>query len=441
MINKNVIIRDDASQPDFTDRWLIEGNKYTYYVTIVDPIGNESKPSESVEIFLKDETPPTAPKNLSTGAFNGGIALSWNMSAELDAAGYNVFRSVGLDREFKKINTDIVKPGTPYYFDSTASSSQQYFYAVSSIDTAGNESRQSNPIRAYLKDNVAPDPPSNFSYKIENSMIVLKWGESEAKDLRGYFLYRGEKENVVPRIINAPTMTTTFIDSGYKKDGFAFGGKFIYKLTSVDSSQNESEKITLIVYAPDVKAPEPPLNFNVKNFKGRYVELYCGGSPSLDSDIYTIFKSTEEKKDKKLVEFSKTPFVYKDTSVIKGKVYIYYASVIDTSGNKSNSTKKDSIFFRDFSPPPKPRYVNAKVVGSKVVIEWNRAIDFDFAGYNVYRSDYPTGTFIKLNDKPIAETKYIDATGSEKNYYRIRAVDTSGNESKFHKTVQVRNNK
>ena len=437
-INDEIIIRDDTSVPDFNDLWLQYGEKYSYYVKIVDPVGNESKASNIAELLLNDETPPSIVKGLTTEPYTNGIALTWDMSLELDAAGYYAFRSLGLDKKFKQITNELVAVDVPFFIDTTVSASTRYFYAVAAVDTAGNIGKQSNPISAYQEDKVPPSAPTNLSYTILNNMIELKWNKSESKDVKGYYVYRGEKEKVMPRITHTPITTVAYSDSGYKGVGFGYGGKFIYKVSAVDFARNESEKVTLIVYAPDLVAPKPPTNFTVKNFNGRYIKLYCGGSPSLDDDIYTIYRSETGNKEGKLVEFTETPFNYKDTSVIKGRTYIYYATVIDTAGNISEPTKKDTIFFKDFSPPPKPGYASAKIVNGKVELKWSRVIDFDFVGFNVYRSDFPTGTFIKVNKEIVKENSFTDPLGTEKHFYRIRSVDTSGNESKYDETVSAK---
>ena len=65
-------------------------------------------------------------------------------------------------------------------------------------------------------------------------------------------------------------------------------------------------------------------------------------------------------------------------------------------------------------------------------------IDFDFVGFNVYRSDFPTGTFIKVNKEIVKENSFTDPLGTEKHFYRIRSVDTSGNESKYDETVSAK---
>ena len=54
----------------------------------------------------------------------------------------------------------------------------------------------------------------------------------------------------------------------------------------------------------------------------------------------------------------------------------------------------------------------------------------DLAGYRVYRSDIPTGVFEPVHADLVTDTRWIDRGGTIGAWYRIRAVDTSGNESR-----------
>ncbi len=434
-VNENIIIRDDASTPEYDDLWLDEGIKYSYKVTILDPIGNESKTSNIAEILLLDKTPPAIVRNVMSEAYRNGMKISWNMNTELDAVSYNVYRARSLKGPFKKINRTPIAVETPFYMDSTIVEKKQFFYTITALDKSGNEGKQSNPSSTYLADNFPPDAPTNLTYKVVNNKVELSWINAKAKDIQGYNIYKSERPTGMKSRLNlTPFKGNIFSDTGEKDKGFGYGAKFYYTITAQDSSRNESDSLNIIVYVPDVEAPFPPVNFNVVT-KGDYLFVSCGMSPSVDADKYLLYRSTTNNKKIKLSEFSKAPFSFKDTTIVKGANYIYSVSVIDTAGNISKTSVQDTIMFADFSPPPAPRNVKAKAVNGKVELTWVKSIDFDMAGYNVYRSDYPTGTFELLNKNIITKTNYADNNGNKKSYYRIKAIDTSGNESKYDKTV------
>ena len=60
--------------------------------------------------------------------------------------GYHVYRAEG-DGEFQKIATLVEAPA---YSDATAQKGKRYRYAVTAVDTSGNESARSNPQEAII---------------------------------------------------------------------------------------------------------------------------------------------------------------------------------------------------------------------------------------------------------------------------------------------------
>ncbi len=428
-VNDKTILRDDATPRQFVDLWLTNGQSYSYYVAAVDPIGRISEPSDTVKIAPKDTTAPGVPKNLAVNPGDGFMAISWDMSPELDVNGYDVYRSLGLDKEYSKINRTLVPASTPIYFDSTITNGLQYFYKISALDKSGNESEKCNSKSGVPIDKTPPDPPTNVAYKIEKRVLHLSWIPAKAKDVVGYHIYRGESQKDQPRLTPDPFKGTAFVDSGYQGSGMTPGKTFIVGVTAVDGARNESEKVMLTIVVPDDDPPLPPRGFIAKNKDGRYVEISCAGSPSIDAVSYKLIKQTGESEKLELATFSKAPFDFEDTLITKGKSQIYYAVAYDSAGNKSGPSKIDTVLVRDYSPPPSPRNASASFTTNGIELSWERVIDFDLAGYNIYSAKTPSGTYTKLNSAPLKDLKFVDAKGSKEIYYRVRAVDTSGNES------------
>jgi fibronectin type 3 domain-containing protein len=136
-INKNIIIRDDSSDPDYDDIWLTDGTKYSYKVTILDLVGNESAASNVESAVLKDNTPPSIVNGVMAEAFKDGMRLSWNMNRELDTKGYNIYRAESLSGPFNRINRNLVNADKPFYNDTTIATKTQYFFSVSARMVTG----------------------------------------------------------------------------------------------------------------------------------------------------------------------------------------------------------------------------------------------------------------------------------------------------------------
>jgi hypothetical protein len=92
----------------------------------------------------------------------------------------------------------------------------------------------------------------------------------------------------------------------------------------------------------------------------------------------------------------------------------------------------DTLDFHDPSPPPPPRHVAVRAVEAGVEVRWERVASDDLAGYRVYRARTPTGVYEPISEliPADADRVFVDAGADGLHYYRVRAVDVSGNESR-----------
>jgi hypothetical protein len=74
------------------------------------------------------------------------VNLYWNSSS--DVAGYNVYRSASPSGNFARMNSSL--DTTTAYTDSTVASGNTYYYAATSVNSAGVESAQSSPVQATI---------------------------------------------------------------------------------------------------------------------------------------------------------------------------------------------------------------------------------------------------------------------------------------------------
>jgi hypothetical protein len=126
--------------------------------------------------------------------------------------------------------------------------------------------------------------------------------------------------------------------------------------------------------------------------------------------------------------------------------------LIDENGNAVANTWVVAVHNGDFIPdyqdavyivsnmqpapaantPPAPTNLTATNAANPV-LNWTGVTYANLAGYNVYRSTSPTGTFTKLTSTPTQNTTFTDTAsppGGVTLYYRVTAVDsTTSNES------------
>ncbi|HWX54614.1 MAG TPA: fibronectin type III domain-containing protein [Verrucomicrobiae bacterium] len=130
---------------------------YQYWITPAtlweDPAGHGAnargevpgEDSQIIAVTTKDIFPPAAPSGLQA-AFSGNfqrlfIDLAWTPNNESDLAGYNVYRRAADEQQFKKLNSDLVKP--PAFRDTAVQPGVKYFYEVTAVDLRNNESPRS----------------------------------------------------------------------------------------------------------------------------------------------------------------------------------------------------------------------------------------------------------------------------------------------------------
>jgi fibronectin type 3 domain-containing protein len=112
----------------------------------------ESADSEPTLIAPRDILPPATPTGLETAIIPASpqgpayVELSWAISTEEDLAGYFVYRSDREDTPGIRINAEIFP--SPAFRDISVQPGKRYYYRVSALDRAGNESPMSAAVVA-----------------------------------------------------------------------------------------------------------------------------------------------------------------------------------------------------------------------------------------------------------------------------------------------------
>ncbi|MBI2919215.1 MAG: S8 family serine peptidase [Chloroflexi bacterium] len=129
-----------------------------------------------------DSIPPAAPTGLSVSVpiSNGGVLdLSWNASTELDLAGYHVYRATTSGGPYTKVNSSLVSANT--FASAGLTNGTTYFYAVTAVDTSGNESAGSAQVSGTPVDNRGP-AISNVATTTAGTSATVSWVTDEAAD-------------------------------------------------------------------------------------------------------------------------------------------------------------------------------------------------------------------------------------------------------------------
>jgi len=135
-----------AQSNSYGDTLFEFGNTYVYLVRSLTTVaGNsiESDDSTPAIVTPRDTFPPAAPQNVVAAVLSSPdgtrvVDLSWSINSESDLAGYRIYRSEKEGERGQPLQTELLL--SPALRDSSVAASHRYWYSVTAVDHAGNES-------------------------------------------------------------------------------------------------------------------------------------------------------------------------------------------------------------------------------------------------------------------------------------------------------------
>ena len=191
--------------------------------------------NDYISIFknVNNLPPPSGPRGIITTAGSGQVQLDWLPNSEFDLSHYNIYRATSNDSISAVFIASVYKP-TTVFIDSNVISNTTYYYWVSAVDSAGNESNLSTGSNATPVEIFAPQ---NLTAKNSAGQVILNWLPNSENDLSHYNVYRNTSyESTIALLIDSVFKPTTFyIDSN------ALGQPtYFYWVSAVDSAGHES---------------------------------------------------------------------------------------------------------------------------------------------------------------------------------------------------------
>ncbi len=235
---------------DFLDATAPAGTTSFYRVTARDNWGGESGVSATVSATRSADTvAPVPPTNLVASGQPGGIVLSWDVNTEADLAGYRVYRSDAAGGTYILINSGAYITGSAYT-DSTTQPTVTWYYKVSAVDTAGNESGQSTMSSA-ARPAGAPATPASLSANADSpTQITLSWALSA--NASSYRVERmGPGESAFTEI-KVGVSVTSYVDTGVTA-----GNSYTYRVRAENSGGLSGYSATASATTPQ----QPASNF------------------------------------------------------------------------------------------------------------------------------------------------------------------------------------
>ncbi len=388
-----------------------------------------------------DTSAPSKPGSLSAAYFGGiGAQITWGKVSASDLKGYRVYRSTSSSVQVAN-STLIADVTATTATDATAQPAVKYYYAVAAYDTSGNVSGLSSPVSVTTKDTSRPASPSSLKATASATGIVLDWKDATERDLAGYRVERAASSSG-PWTLLADRLTT----SAYTDSAAPAGVKSYYRIAAVDLTGNVSSfastNATRTGTPPVATAPPAPTGFTATLASNKLPSLKWTASAGATS--YSLTRSTTAQGPFTSVATGITSTSYSDGAAPTRTTVYYQLIAVNAAGSSPAATASVAVP-GDTTPPANPSGAKSVVIKTGgVTVSWTANKDADLAGYLVTKRDRSVGSYVPYLGSPAAPyalTSFSDLTVAEGTvgYFRITAIDTSGNESESYVAVTANN--
>lgn len=369
---------------------------------------------------------PAAPAQLTvTVPVNGNqLKLDWGQVA--GAAQYKVYRRSVND----VVYTPLTTVSTINFTDTGLAPKTIYYYQVTAI---GSDNSESAPAivsaTTYDSDSTIPTTPGNVAAAaLSQPSIRLSWSAStDVAGIREYEIYYR-----VSTTANYTKTTVAHPATTFTHNGLIPGRMYYYYVKAIDNYGNPSPASATVsaTTLADTEKPAQPTNLSATvEGLNRINLIWNASTDNVEISGYKVYRITGTST----VTLSPGNVTsYSDTGLAPGTTYIYKVSAVDTAGNESDPSLQISrTTTYDNQPPPAPASLTATVESAaSIKLQWNGVTDnVGLNGYEVWRGttngNYPTKLVLT------SSTSYTDnyLSANTRYYYKVVAVDTSGNVS------------
>lgn len=277
-----------------------------------------------------DKVKPLSPAGL-TGTYDAATsrtALAWTKNAELDLAGYRVYRG-------GKLVSGSAPLTRPAFTDSTPAMGGVYAYTVKAVDKAGNVSAASTAAKVTSVDRTAPAVPSGVvvTHSEFGGYSTVKWDAVAAADLAGYEVYYrvGESGGWTKTSGDAPVTGTSYTDGGGESP-------LAYAVVAVDKTGNASALSSSATASPGIPLLTPIGLAATESTSGVVLRWIDNG---VRGTSYNVYRTPDNPIDAptytKLGTATRFP-TFTDTTGVPGQRYTYVVTATDGLGNESEGS-------------------------------------------------------------------------------------------------------
>ncbi|WP_257389410.1 fibronectin type III domain-containing protein, partial [Tahibacter caeni] len=416
------------SAPHYVDTALPDG-RWRYTVTALDQAGNESAPSNRVEVDV-DRTPPEAQIHapLNATRVHGVVPIVATAYSTDDFDGFvlSARRRDGDDTPrvlaqgaLPRRNQLLAQWDSLGYAEDTA-----VVLRLSARDRSGNEAVSEIEV---VVDNLAPAAPQGFVATLQGGDAHLAWDANSEADLLGYLLYRNGQLVNGPAQLPADLRGFALQTNGYIDAALA-DGTHGYVVFAIDQAGNISAPSGPASIGPLDNGP-PHLSIDAPEAGTAFETQIDVRASSRDRDIASVQFAYRAAGATgwTAIGAALTEAPYR-LSWVPGALphgdYELRALATDGGGLVDPQPPQVSVRYADLTAPAAPGALQATADGDVVQLSWSASTSADVTGYRIERYDG--------NDwQPVTETSATTASdgglADGRRTYRVRAFDAGGN--------------
>jgi len=274
--------------------------------------------------------------------------------------------------------------------------------------------------------------------------ITIKWDVYKPmdNDLRGFIIARSNERKGKFKILHKKILsknTRQYKDNTFKKDETNY-----YVIQAIDTAGNISSTVPAFVTIIDSIPPKKPAFVSGKIDSLGVVTLTVKLNKEKDLMGYRLYKANSPKHEFSVIREGfddndsiqkPVQLIFKDTVTLNSLTpYIYYrVKALDKNFNQSEFSDILKVKRPDKIAPVIPVFKKVVVGKNQVSLSFAPSTSEDVEKQFIYRKTNIKDEWKLLAELDKNQNKYIDKKVKQgvKYYYSLRAVDDSGNYSKF----------
>lgn len=323
------------------DRVVPVGRVFWYRVTAVDRAGNVGPPSAPVVAEVPDLVPPPVPTHVHGTADSGIVRLAWSTSTASDLRGYRVYRASVTNGTFGLLTEDPIPTGV--YTDTVPERARHaFYYRVTAVDSAYNESAPSDTAAVRPPDHTPPSAPLATVAPGEDLLIVT-WLPNPEPDVAGYLVrWRARADSswqLAKRSVPRAQLADTLRDVPPRR-------LIEIEVLAFDSAANVSLPSPTVVGEAYHRAPPPAPDFRGAAFDATAAGVVLAWrTPALPATRVMIMRRPAGGAEpfRAVGEVDGAGGRYVDRAVRRDTRYEYRLDAIDPHGNTAEGRRTRTV--------------------------------------------------------------------------------------------------